>query len=186
MKQQIKSLARRLVPAAYFYLYYRHGLAKIARPRQEVQTLFDWFISNCAGKNCLQIGVKERAGAKFGPNWTSVDKFDRRPFIDRHDDIHSLGFPDATFDAAVCISIIEHVERPWVAVSELERVLCPGGRIWLQAPLAYAYHPDPKDFWRFSPDALRVLCSGFTEISAGAFAFNGPLAVSSYFYGYKK
>lgn len=185
MKQHLKHLARRIWPDAYYWLYYRHGLRKVEVPQAEVNDLFSRLIRDSAGSVCLQIGVKEGAGAKFGPNWVSVDKFDARPFIDRHDDIHDLGFPDASFDVVTCISILEHVQHPWLAVNELVRVLKPGGLIWLQSPMAYPYHPDPLDLWRFTPDGLRQLASGCSEIRAGAFRFSGSLVASAFYYGRK-
>jgi hypothetical protein len=31
------------------------------------------------------------------------------------------------------------------------------------------YHPDPTDYWRFTLDGLRLLCSGFEELDAGPY-----------------
>lgn len=44
-------------------------------------------------------------------------------------DLTSLGYPDATFDAISCISVLEHIPAPLdqAAVCELLRVLKPGG-----------------------------------------------------------
>jgi hypothetical protein len=81
---------------------------KIGSPKGLRDKLFADFLSKCHGP-CLQIAVKDEVGAKFGSNWTSVDKFDPSSYIDRRDDVEALGFEDATFNAVVCWSVLEHV-----------------------------------------------------------------------------
>jgi SAM-dependent methyltransferase len=44
-----------------------------------------------------------------------------------HQDIHRLTHADGTFDAVVCLDVLEHVPDPVAAVAELARVLAPGG-----------------------------------------------------------
>ena len=141
-------------------------------------------VSNQSGKRCLQIGVKDVAGQKNGPNWVSVDKYDKRDFIDFNYDIHDLPFEDASFDAAHCSSILEHIPEPAVALRQLYRVLKPSGLIWVQLPFNYPYHEGPHDYWRVSPDGLRIWMRDFREISCGIFFFTrSSLASSTYFYG---
>jgi SAM-dependent methyltransferase len=54
------------------------------------------------------------------------------PEIDfRQADVHDLPIEDGAFDAVVANFLILHVGRPEVAVSELARVLAPGGRLAL-------------------------------------------------------
>ncbi|MEP7289256.1 MAG: class I SAM-dependent methyltransferase [Chloroflexota bacterium] len=48
--------------------------------------------------------------------------------------ILEIPFPDATFDAAVCISVLEHFQDPRPAVRELRRVVKPGGTLALGFP----------------------------------------------------
>lgn len=45
-----------------------------------------------------------------------------------------LDLPDAAFDGALCSSVIEYVEEPGKALSELYRVLKPGGILILSVP----------------------------------------------------
>ena len=49
-------------------------------------------------------------------------------------DIQQLPFPDGFFDTVFSLETIEHVPAPQVAVSELARVLKPGGTMFLTAP----------------------------------------------------
>jgi 2-polyprenyl-3-methyl-5-hydroxy-6-metoxy-1,4-benzoquinol methylase len=49
-------------------------------------------------------------------------------------DIQAIAYPDGSFDTVVSCETIEHVPDPAKAVSELGRVLRPGGRLFLTAP----------------------------------------------------
>ena len=161
-KGLIRSWMVRLVPLPWFLLFYRRTSAKLASKTPRTQ-LFERFLSETTGP-CLQIAVKDEYGAKFGSNWVSVDKYDHGPAVDRHDDIQSLEFPDASFNAIVCWSVLEHVPEPEKAIAEMYRVLKPGGTIWVQVPFLYPYHADPHDYWRVTPAGLRMWMRKFEEI----------------------
>jgi SAM-dependent methyltransferase len=81
--------------------------------------------------------------------------------------LETLPFPDGTFDAAINIVTLEHVLHPERVVCELARVLAPGGRFLLVAPLQWEEHQQPHDYGRFTRFALDHLLrqAGFTEIS---------------------
>lgn len=89
-------------------------------------------------------------------------------------DIQYLPFIDDSLEAILCLSVLEHVENPFFAMKELHRVLRPGGKILLFTPFVWPYHAAPfyKDYWRFSEDALRLLCKSFSRVeiaSAGGY-----------------
>lgn len=78
-----------------------------------------------------------------------------------------LQFEDNSFDLVVSDQVLEHVEGdPFKAVSETCRVLKPGGIAVHASVLLYQIHGYPSDFWRFTPDALALLCSEFSSIVA--------------------
>lgn len=56
-------------------------------------------------------------------------------------DACALPFDDASFDGAIAMDFLEHVERPDVVVAEIARVLRPGGRFFFHTfdrnPLAW-------------------------------------------------
>jgi SAM-dependent methyltransferase len=190
-KATIRRLLRTVSPTSYFLLQYQRAKDVVNRRfGYDHAAAREAFLdaANQPGKKCLQIGVKESEGAKYGPNWVSVDKFDKRPFIDFNDDIHSMHFPDNTFDAATCISILEHLPTPWIAIKELHRVLKPGGAIWVSIPMTYPYHEHPKDYWRASPDGLRVWMNDlFDERSCGiAYWAQSSLVAATHYMGTAK
>ena len=195
MKKILKFFDRKILrkfPRLYYSIAYKSSAYRVrasysdSGKKQKRSQLFQNFLEHTHGKACLQIGVKEHIGKKFGSNWVSVDKFDSRNFIDYQYDIHDLKFEDSSFDAVVCWSILEHIPYPQKAISELRRVLKPGGAIWVQSPFIYPYHEGPKDYWRISPDGLRIWMSDFKEIDCGCdYWAKTPLVAASYFHGIK-
>lgn len=82
-------------------------------------------------------------------------------------DIHKMPFADNSLDAVICMAVLEHVENPIQAVSEIHRVLKPGGYCFIYVPFLFYYHAERgyyKDYWRFTTDALRYLARDFSLI----------------------
>lgn len=57
------------------------------------------------------------------------------PLAMRHMDIKDLDFPDDMFDWLFCYHVLEHIDDDMAALSELKRVLKPGGRAIIQVPI---------------------------------------------------
>jgi hypothetical protein len=53
----------------------------------------------------------------------------------RHEDAEALSFPDATFDLVVSCDVLEHLNDPRAAMTEITRVLRPGGGAILTFPM---------------------------------------------------
>ncbi len=82
-------------------------------------------------------------------------------------DIHHMPFEDGSEEAIVCIAVLEHVEDPIRAVSEMHRVLRTGGTCFVYVPFLFYYHAEVgyyKDYWRFSHDALQLLFKNFSTV----------------------
>jgi SAM-dependent methyltransferase len=60
-------------------------------------------------------------------------------------DIHQIPFPDNTFDVAFCNHVMEHVDDYILAMSELHRVLKPGGWALIQSPQDMKYEVTYED-----------------------------------------
>jgi SAM-dependent methyltransferase len=106
---------------------------------------------------------------------------DQGPFTDRADwaygeidyvsDATSIPVPDATFDAVLCTEVLEHVPDPMSVVRELARILKPGGRLILSAPLGSGLHQEPFHFYGgYTPYWYRhyLMQHGFTDITVVA------------------
>ncbi len=57
------------------------------------------------------------------------------PIADVKMDIHNIQYPDNTFDVIFCNHVLEHVTDDIKCMSELHRVLKPGGFALMQVPL---------------------------------------------------
>jgi SAM-dependent methyltransferase len=181
----LKMLYHALAPNFRYLKAYRRALEDMGNAEKEFYGILRDLAANSNGKRCLQIGVME--GAKIAPHWIAVDLYDTSPLIDYNYDVHDLKFPDASFDIVVCTAVLEHVPWPQKAVHELGRVLRPGGLILVGLPWAQPFHEMPKDYWRASPDGLRVWMSEFTEIRCACMAQErSALYTSVFFYGRKK
>lgn len=92
-------------------------------------------------------------------NLSSEYQFDNDDFKpDIVSDILSMPFKDREFDTAICTEVLEHVENPFLLFKEISRILKSGGHLILSSGWAAPYHKEPKDYWRFSKDAYKILC----------------------------
>ncbi|HMN42973.1 MAG TPA: class I SAM-dependent methyltransferase [Povalibacter sp.] len=79
--------------------------------------------------------------------------------------ITSLPFENDQFDIVTSDQVFEHVEGdPFTAMEESRRVLKPGGIAVHTTVFAFPVHGSPSDFWRYTPDALRLLCRKFSNV----------------------
>ena len=96
------------------------------------------------------------------PKTTKYVTFDMvpGPHIDIVGDILNLSLGNNTFDTVISTQVLEHVRKPWVMVSEINRVLKPGGITITSAPFLVPYHADPHDYFRYTKEGMSAL---FTE-----------------------
>ncbi len=79
-------------------------------------------------------------------------------------DMQNLPYKNNSFDFVISDQVIEHLKNPQKAILESYRVLKSGGIAVHTTCFMIHIHPCPEDFWRFSPDALKYLCTDFSEI----------------------
>jgi SAM-dependent methyltransferase len=92
-------------------------------------------------------------------NYTMVD-IKAGPDVDVVADLHSLPFEWTNrYDACIANAVFEHLERPWIAAKEVARILAPGGVCYIATHQTFPLHGHPKDFFRFSTDALSLIFS---------------------------
>lgn len=86
---------------------------------------------------------------------------------------------EGTVDCALCTEVLEHCPNPTVVLTEIRRVLRPGGLLFFTVPFVWPLHDLPNDFFRYTPVALKALIteSGFADVEVkGLAGWNATLA----------
>jgi len=112
--------------------------------------------ANSSQGKTLDVGCGDSYYRQFFPNRVSVD-LDPRRSPDIVADIHRLPFSDEEFDVILCTEVLEHVKNPFLAVSEMKRVLKKGGKILLTTRFIFPIHDAPVDFFRYTSFGLAEL-----------------------------
>lgn len=104
--------------------------------------------------------------------------------IDYVSDATDIPAPDASFDCVLCTEMIEHHPQPVRVVNEFARLLAPGGRLLLTAPLGSGVHQEPHHYYGgFTPWWYQRFLSeaGFEQIrveaNQGSFRFFAQEAI---------
>jgi SAM-dependent methyltransferase len=93
------------------------------------------------------------------------------PGVDLLADVECLPQADASVGTVLALGTFEHVPRFWRGFAEIERVLRPDGALLVACPFYFHLHAYPSDYWRFTPDALELLLSGYPSKILG---WHGP------------
>lgn len=74
-------------------------------------------------------------------------------------DAKELPFPENSFDTALLIQVLEHVDSPDKVIKEAARVLKPNGVLIISVPFFYPLHDMPHDWGRYTSTALKSFVS---------------------------
>ena len=140
-----------------------------------------WCFTSRSGKmrGTRMIETSPRLGGEYRAymqRWFSYRTSDFDLSAHRGDiqlDLQQIDLPDASVDVILTPHVLEHVPDTDRALSELFRVIAPGGRMYLQVPLVYGataapttpeFHADNTPvFWNFGWDLTdRLRAAGFT------------------------
>jgi SAM-dependent methyltransferase len=99
----------------------------------------------------LSNGVTEYVGLEHPDTQHARDR------VDVWGDAQDLPFDDTSFDSVCAFHVIEHTPQPSRVMAEAARVLRPNGTLLVAVPFMWGIHEAPRDFYRFTPYALRDL-----------------------------
>lgn len=82
----------------------------------------------------------------------------------------TIPLPDESIDCAMATEVLEHCPSPDSVLSEINRVLRPGGLLFLTIPFLWPLHDNPYDEYRYTPFSLQRHLSnaGFDKIEIRA------------------
>lgn len=104
------------------------------------------------GSNGAIINFFGDAQSEVAPNFPEVDIQDLKHYQDEE------------YDVVILDQILEHIPNPRKAVSEVYRVLKPGGVCICATPFLIKVHGCPDDYSRFTGRGLELLFSNFGQV----------------------
>jgi SAM-dependent methyltransferase len=137
-------------------------------------------IGDGSGKRVLEIGSRARSGItrrQMFRNclYVGLDVLEG-PNVDIVGDAHELSsLVSDRFDFVYSVSVFEHLLMPWKVVSELSKVMAPGGLVYIQTHQMWPIHDAPWDFWRFSKDSWPALFNAATGFEILGAAYFDPM-----------
>jgi SAM-dependent methyltransferase len=128
-----------------------------------------WFVSNALQDESKRLGgaltvidvgcgkgiMRKYAGNSISARWVGLDfKVDRVNLTTAgYDELYASDFdqplpvPDASADVVVCLHVLEHVSDPTFTLSELKRILRPGGLLLAGSPVAPRWIALARQWW---------------------------------------
>jgi SAM-dependent methyltransferase len=138
-------------------------------PFYQVFNRFITTVNDIPQATLLEIGSRNVSGVvwrdAFQPTvaYTGLD-IHEGDNVDVVGDIHSLStqLPDKQYDAVFSVSVFEHLAIPWKAILEINKVMKPGGLLYISTHPAIPPHELPWDFWRYSEETFKTLLNEST------------------------
>lgn len=81
------------------------------------------------------------------------------------------------FDGIFCQSVLEHIERPWTAIHSMSQLLRRGGLLYIGTHQTFPLHGYPKDYFRFSTDALIVMATD-SGLTPEVWGYDNPCTIT--------
>ncbi len=162
---------------AFLNLLHRPLIRKAERFRfHELLPEFLSIVGKMPAPVVVEIGSRDVTGVlrrDLFPKAARYTGFDIHPGrgVDVVGDAHELSrhFEPGSVDVVFSASVFEHLVFPWKVVLEINRILKPGGYVFLSTHPVWPAHELPWDFWRFPVAGLSHLFipeTGFEIVEA--------------------
>ena len=174
------SIAMARVLGAVACLPFRFRKNEISPPKSVAHSDWENFLStafNKKGMRILEIGSRNVTGANRRSNFAEADyvgfDFYAGENVDVVGDAHKLSsyfVGQERFDLVFSSAVFEHLHMPWVAATEVQKVLKVGGHVFIETHFSYSSHERPWHFFQCSDMGLRALFNeslGFDLVDSG-------------------
>lgn len=81
--------------------------------------------------------------------------------VDRLENVECLSFENESIGTILIMDTLEHVENCFNALDEIYRVLKKDGIVIMSSVMDFPIHDYPSDYWRFTPEAFKLLLKKF-------------------------
>ncbi len=119
-------------------------------------------------RRIIDLGGRARSGylrkTDFRDRESLVFDIVQEDGVDVVGDAHEMSayFAPASIDAIMSVSVFEHLIMPWKAAVEMNRVLRPGGLIFVSTHQTVGMHDRPWDYYRFSDTSWKGIFNKHT------------------------
>jgi SAM-dependent methyltransferase len=93
------------------------------------------------------------------------------PGVDAVANVESLPYRNHSFGTVIALNLFEHVPRFWLGFQEAQRVLRTDGLLIISCPFYFRIHSFPSDYWRFTPEAFRLMLE---KMPSKIIGYHGP------------
>ena len=146
-----------------------------------VTALMQYTQGKCIDIGCGDMAYKELLlQLKRVTHYDGFDREQRAEDVTFVGDVHRMdGIQDASYDSAICLEVLEHVQNPVQVLAEISRIVKKGGTLVVSVPHLSRLHEEPYDFFRYTKYGLCSLLenAGFhvltLEPRGGLFSFLG-------------
>jgi len=142
---------------------------------------------NKPGIRILEIGARNATGANRRSHFSAAEHigfdFYAGENVDVVGDVDKLSsylMPgEAEFDLVFLSAVFKDLHMPWVAATEIQKVLKVGGFVFIETQFSYSSHERPWHFFQFSDMGLRALFNESLEFDLVESGMSNP--ISGYF-----
>ncbi len=141
----------------------------------------------------LEIGSGDGYGLKLlaprAEKYIALDKYETSIDMDLHPNVDFVqavvppltGIEDQQIDVVVCFQVIEHIKNDRLLLSEIKRVLRPGGRLYMTTPnIKMTLTRNPWHIREYTPQAFKELISLSFETFDLKGIYGDPLVMQYY------
>jgi SAM-dependent methyltransferase len=150
------------------------------------QTLARILMNHALSKETIRGKVVDIGGGR-SPDYFSYLQSEKGATVEASDlaispidfEKDALPYASASIDTVLMCNILEHIYHYDHLLSEARRILRPGSELIGFVPFWVGYHPDPRDYFRYTHEALEMMLTeaGFEEISITPIG-RGPLVAN--------